>query len=133
MSRIITISEASSIAIHSMVLIAQSHDSLNVIKIAERTGSSKHHVAKILQRLVKEGFLNSNRGPAGGFSLRVPADQVSLLDIYETIEGRLSETSCPLEHQVCPFDKCLMGGIVTKMTREFRNYMGNEKLSDYLK
>ncbi|MCO5256082.1 MAG: Rrf2 family transcriptional regulator [Lentimicrobium sp.] len=133
MSKIITISEAASIAIHSMVLIAGAKDHLNVTQIAERMGSSRHHVAKILQRLVKEGYLRSNRGPAGGFTLNKPAGDVSLLEIYETIEGKLSETSCPLDHPVCPFDKCLMGNIVTKMTREFRKYMEEQKLSDYIK
>ena len=132
MSKVITISEAVSIAIHSMVLIAGAHDHLNVTQIAERMGSSRHHVAKILQRLVKEGYLRSNRGPAGGFTLNKPAGDVSLLEIYETIEGKLSETSCPLDHPVCPFDKCLMGNIVTKMTREFRKYMEEQKLSDYI-
>jgi len=132
MSKVITISEAASIAIHSMVLIAGAHDHLNVTQIAERMGSSRHHVAKILQRLVKEGYLRSNRGPAGGFTLNKPAGDVSLLEIYETIEGKLSETSCPLDHPVCPFDKCLMGNIVTKMTREFRKYMEEQKLSDYI-
>lgn len=132
MSKVITISEAASIAIHSMVLIAGAHDHLNVTQIAERMGSSRHHVAKILQRLVKEGYLRSNRGPAGGFTLNKPAGDVSLLEIYETIEGKLSETSCPLDHPVCPFDKCLMGNIVTKMTREFRRYMEEQKLSDYI-
>ncbi|SRR5690606_9814171 len=133
MSKVITISEAASIAFHSMVLIAGAHDHLNVTQIAERMGSSRHHVAKILQRLVKEGYLRSNRGPAGGFTLNKPAGDVSLLEIYETIEGKLSETSCPLDHPVCPFDKCLMGNIVTKMTREFRKYMEEQKLSDYIK
>jgi Rrf2 family protein len=133
MSKVITISEAASIAIHSMVLVAGANDYLNVTQIAERMGSSRHHVAKILQRLVKEGYLRSNRGPAGGFTLNKPAGDVSLLEIYETIEGKLSETSCPLDHPVCPFDKCLMGNIVTKMTREFRKYMEEQKLSDYIK
>ena len=131
MSKIITLSEAASIAIHSMVLIASSDEGLNVTKISERTGASKHHVAKIMQRLVKEGFLYSQRGPTGGFHLnKTPAD-ISLLNIYETIEGKLSDTTCPLAHPVCPFDKCLMGGIVTKMTKEFREHMSNQLLSDY--
>ena len=131
MSRIISISEAASIAIHSMVLIARSDEGLNVTKIAERTGASKHHVAKIMQRLVKEGFLFSQRGPTGGFHLNKTAGDISLLDIYETIEGKLSATTCPLAHPVCPFNKCLMGGIVTKMTNEFKDYMSNQLLSEY--
>ncbi len=132
MSRIISLSEASSIAIHSMVLIAASGENLNVQKIADRTGASKHHVAKILQRLVKEGYLNSTRGPSGGFFLNKAADDITLLDVYEVIEGKLSSTTCPLAHPICPFNKCLMGGIVTKMTNEFKEYMQNQRLSDYL-
>jgi Rrf2 family protein len=116
-----------------MVLIAASSENLNVLKIADRTGASKHHVAKILQRLVKEGYLGSNRGPSGGFYLNKAADEITLLDIYEVIEGKLSSTSCPLAHPICPFNKCLMGGIVTKMTNEFKEYMQNQRLSDYLK
>ena len=131
MSRIISISEAASIAIHSMVLIASADEGLNVTAIAERMGASKHHVAKIMQRLVKEGFLYSQRGPSGGFHLKKEPGDISMLDIFETIEGKLSETACPLEHPICPFDKCLMGGIVTKMTKEFKDYMSKQLLSDY--
>lgn len=131
MSRIISISEAASIAIHSMVLIASSKEGLNVTTIAERMGASKHHVAKIMQRLVKEGFLYSQRGPTGGFHLNKAPGDISMLDVFETIEGKLSETACPMEHPICPFDKCLMGGIVTKMTKEFKDYMSKQVLSDY--
>ncbi|MHC1775440.1 MAG: Rrf2 family transcriptional regulator [Lentimicrobium sp.] len=132
MSKIISLSEAASIAVHSMVLIASAKESLNVIKISERTGASRHHVAKILQRLVKEGFLNSSRGPAGGFILRIPAANVTLLQIYEAIEGKLEEASCPVDSPVCPFQKCLMGNIVSKMTREFKKYMSSQTLSDFI-
>lgn len=132
MSRVVTISEASSIAIHSLVLIAQSGESLNVNKISERMGASRHHVAKVMQRLVKEGFVSSNRGPTGGFALKVLPYDLNLLTIFEAIEGKLEETKCPLDHHICPFDHCLMGNIVQKMTAEFREYMGNKTLADLM-
>jgi DNA-binding IscR family transcriptional regulator len=46
MSKVVTISEAASIALHGMILIARSEPSINVMQIAELTGASKHHVAK---------------------------------------------------------------------------------------
>ena len=71
MSKVVTLSEAASIGLHGMILIAKAENEMvNVLKIAELTGSSKHHVAKVFQRLVKIGLLNSFRGPNGGFSLR---------------------------------------------------------------
>lgn len=132
MSKIFSLSEAGSIAIHSMVLIARSDNKLNVIKIAERTGSSKHHVAKVLQRLVKDDFLTSNRGPHGGFELKRPADEINLLDIYESIEGRIEINECPMDNLICPFDKCIFGNVISKMTQNFKDYMKDQKLADYI-
>lgn len=132
MPHTIAISEAASIAIHSLVLIAQSSNTMNVVKIAERTGSSKHHVAKVLQRLVKEGILNSNRGPSGGFYLRKPSNQITLLKIYEIIEGQIEITSCPMEHPVCPFDQCLMGNIVSRLSKDFRDYLESQTLANFI-
>lgn len=132
MSKIFSLSEAGSIAIHSMVLIAKSGTKLNVVKIAERTGSSKHHVAKVLQRLVKDDFLSSNRGPHGGFELKRSADDMNLLDIYEAIEGKIEIAKCPMNHQVCAFDKCLLSNVVSEMTQKFIEYMSSQTLSDYI-
>jgi len=132
MSKVFSLSEAASIAIHSMVLIARSEGMMNVNKIAERTGSSKHHVAKILQRLVKEDYLTSIRGPHGGFELNKSPEEINLLEIYETIEGRLSVTECPMENPICPFNKCILGNVVAEMTGKFREYLQGHTLQEYL-
>ncbi len=132
MAKVFSLSEAGSIAIHSMVLIAKAENKLNVIKISEQTGSSKHHVAKVLQRLVKDDFLVSNRGPHGGFKLKKPAGEINLLDVYESIEGTIEITDCPMDNPICPFEKCILGNIINDMTQTFKDYMGNQKLTDYL-
>lgn len=115
-----------------MVLIARSPENLNVLKIAEATGSSRHHVAKILQRLVKGNFLSSNRGPSGGFCLKKTPDEISLLQIYEAIDGPIIITECPMENTICPFDKCLIGNVVGKLTKEVMDFFEQQKLSAYL-
>lgn len=131
MARIIYLSEAGSIAIHSMVLIAKSEHKLNVNRISEATGSSRHHVAKVLQRLVKEGYLSSLRGPLGGFALKIPLETINLLEIYEAIEGKIENNDCPMDNQICAFDKCLMGNLVKTMTEQFREYMQSQTLNLY--
>lgn len=133
MAKIFSLSEAASIAIHSVVLIAQSDKTMNVKMIAERTGSSRHHVAKILQRLVKEDYLSSVRGPHGGFKLIRDPKDITLLEIYETIEGHLSISECPMDNPICPFDKCIMGNIVSEMTSRFREYLTENTLDQYIK
>jgi len=58
--------------------------------IAEACGIPSGHLLKILQQLVRAQILSSERGPAGGFVLRKPADEISLLEIVEAIEGPIS-------------------------------------------
>jgi len=71
MPKLFSLSDASSIAIHAMVLVAKSEGMINVNKIAETTHTSRHHVAKVMQRLAKDGFITSTRGPSGGFILKM--------------------------------------------------------------
>lgn len=133
MSRIVGISEAASIAIHVMVLIARSeNNNMNVNKLSELTGASRNHIAKVMQRLVKFSFVKSTRGPSGGFVLSKAPSEISLLNIYEAIEGEMALADCPFDKNICPFDKCLMNGIVHRMTDEFREYFKSQKLSDLL-
>lgn len=132
MSKVITLSEAVSIGIHGVILIAKGEGLINVKHIAEATDTSKHHVAKIMQRLVKEGFLESHRGPNGGFKLKKKAHEISLLHIWESIEGKLEATQCPLDKHICPFDKCIMNSVTYKMTIEFKEYLTAQTLDKYL-
>ncbi|MDY0076607.1 MAG: Rrf2 family transcriptional regulator [Bacteroidales bacterium] len=132
MSKIVTLTEAASIALHGMIIVAKSEKMANVIQIAELTGSSKHHVAKIFQRLVKDNFLESHRGPTGGFTLKKDPADVKLLDIYESIEGKIEVTTCPLDKHICPFDKCIMDNVTRKMTVDFRDHLKSHTLKDYL-
>ncbi len=132
MSKIFSLSEASSIAIHSMVLIARAENGINVVKITEFTGFSKNHIAKVLQRLVKSDMLKSVRGPSGGFSLKKEPRDYTLLSIYEAIEGPIEETDCPLAYDACNFDKCIMGTVINSMTTEFKKFLKKQTLDKYL-
>ena len=133
MSHIVNISEAATIGIHVVVLIARSkNNNMNVKKLSELTGASKNHIAKVMQRLVKDNFVKSTRGPAGGFVLNMAPEDISLLKIYESIEGELSLSKCPFDQQICPFEECLMGGIVHKVTEELREYFENKTVKELM-
>ena len=131
MPKIVTLSDAASIGIHSIVLIAKSKTYINVQSLAKITDDSKHHVAKVMHILVLNGFISSVRGPKGGFKLNKPPEEISLLDVYESIEGKLEQTQCPSNKSKCPFATCLLQNITNKMTMEFRNYL-KEKTLDKL-
>ena len=50
-----------------------------VKQIAARTSAPSHFLSKILQQLARETLLRSNKGPTGGFCLRMPAMSALLL------------------------------------------------------
>ncbi|HQP03979.1 MAG: Rrf2 family transcriptional regulator [Bacteroidales bacterium] len=132
MSKVIAISEAAGIALHSMVLIARSENSINATEIANISESSRHHVAKILQRLVKSGLISSVRGPSGGFRLKKSADIITLLEIYEAIEGKIALTSCPFDHEKCVMGKCILQQIANKVSDDFVRYLSETHLNTVL-
>lgn len=68
-----------------------------VKNIAAETGIPPHFLAKILQDLARDGFLHSSKGPRGGFRLRQPADDISMLKIVEAADG------------VGRYDRCIGG------------------------
>lgn len=132
MANIINFSEAASIGIHGMIVIARSDKPLNAIELSNILNKSKHHIGKVLQRLVKEGFLDSFRGPTGGFSMKANPAEVSFLDIYSAIEGKVVIKKCERLDKICPADKCIFDTITSKMTMDFINHMKGEILSEYI-
>ncbi|MDG5800088.1 Rrf2 family transcriptional regulator [Marinilabiliaceae bacterium ANBcel2] len=132
MSRVVAFSEAAAIGLHSMVVIVRNNRVLNAAEIADLISSSKHHVSKVMQRLAKSGFVASTRGPSGGFYLKIAPDELSLLNIYEAIEGKIEDGSCPARKEKCPFNECILGDASQNITFEVKEYLSSKTLSDYI-
>jgi Rrf2 family protein len=58
-------------------------------------------LTKILQPLIKEGIVGSQRGVGGGFFLRKDPDEVSLLDVVVAQEGPLYLNDCLSDGESC--------------------------------
>ena len=131
MSHLMKISEAASLALHVMAFLAGRPLRMVTAKeAAARLRVSEAHLAKVLQRLAKAGLVRSTRGQKGGFTLKKPAREIPLLEIYETIEGRLEETSCLVGVPICLGEECVLGGLLKKVDDEARAYLTRTRLSD---
>ncbi len=129
MTKVINISEATQLALHSMVYIAKSNgSSVTTKQIADTLGASDNHLSKVMQRLVKSGFVKSNRGPSGGFTMAMDPNVITLYDIYEAIEGKIDTNPCPFGKNECFFDKCIFGNEVSRLSNEFINYFRKTRL-----
>ena len=134
MTCLLRLTDAAALAFHAMVLIAQRPKALvSTGEIASTLGASEAHLSKVLQRLTRAGLLQSTRGPKGGFALARPAGRISLLQVYEAIEGPFRPTSCLLGHPVCAGRSCIFGNLLTNINREVHEYLSNTKLSAFAK
>lgn len=132
MGNIVRLSEAATIGLHAMVVVATEGKAINVIKISEKIDSSRHHVAKVMQKLSRSGLLSSTRGPSGGFILKKQPEEITLFDIYKAVEGEPSSNGCPADKEECPFIKCIFDNIANKLSLEFKDYMEQKRLSTYV-
>ncbi len=60
-----------------------------------------HFLGKILQNLTKKGLLRSEKGPRGGFSLGMPAEDITLFHIVDAIDGADFTRTCVLGFPEC--------------------------------
>lgn len=123
------ISQRASIALHALTILANSQGRVRSSKdMALFLNESEAHMSKVLQRLGKAGFVGAMRGPNGGFFLKRPAKDISLLNIYEAMEGPVKETKCLLDRKVCASD-CMFGDLVIRVDREVKKYMSEKTLN----
>jgi len=130
-SNILGISEAASLGLHAMVLLAANTDNVVTTKvIADCLGVSEAHLSKVLQRLARFGLVTSLRGPGGGFALSSKGREVRLLDVYEAIEGPLEPADCLFRVPICRGNKCILGGVLKTLNRQVKRYLAQTKLSE---
>lgn len=61
-------------------------------------------LTKILQPLIKEGIVGSQRGVGGGFYLIKPPEEITLLDVVKAEEGPLYLNHCIAQEGICDKD-----------------------------
>lgn len=133
MAAIVNLTESSLIALHGLVLVARAAlKPVSVKRFASVLGASENTVAKVMQRLVKAGFLRSSRGPKGGFLMARPAREVTLLSIYEAMEGKVETDTCPFGKKICVFGECIFGDFMSEIAADFRARFSGKTLADYI-
>jgi len=80
----------------------------NAGQLALDTGLPAPTVQKLVSRLVSAGLLVSARGAGGGLGLARSADEISLADIIEAVEGPIALTPCVegISHDCAPGLAC---------------------------
>ena len=130
MAKLFNASDAAALALHAMTYLARSKGKLvRTGEIAEHYNVSEAHLAKVTNRLKKEGLVNTTRGPRGGLSLSKSADEITLKEVYEAIEGPFELSRCMFGLPVCDGNGCLLGVFFKEVADVVEGMMTETKLS----
>ena len=70
-------------------------------EIAEEYGISATLMAKVLQKLAKQGLVGAKHGSSGGYQLAKEPNRISALEVITSIDGPVLITSCVTSHGAC--------------------------------
>ena len=88
-------------------------------------------LAKILQRLVKSGFLKSQHGTHGGYALARDAKSISAYEVIRAIDGPLFITSCVTIHGDCEqSDLCTIREPLRKVNQGIEDVLRSISIGD---
>jgi Rrf2 family protein len=122
-------SEAASIAIHATLWLAQQPERLaRSADVCKRFGFSEAHFAKVMQALGRAGLVESVRGPRGGTRLARPPAAITLLEVYEALDGPFNEDRCLLSPRVCAGRCCPLGREITRLNMALRKTLAGATL-----
>jgi len=77
---------------------------LSATELSVETGVPLPTAQKLMGQLAGRGLLRSVRGASGGFSLAKAAQDISLADIVEAVEGPIAMTVCSEGRTDCALD-----------------------------
>jgi Rrf2 family protein len=84
-------------ALRAMVhLAAESPEARTTDQIAAATLVPRAYLSKVLQSLVRQGLIQSQRGIGGGITLAKPPEKLTILEIVNAVEPIQRIKTCPL-------------------------------------
>ena len=76
------------------VAVNDSDEAVSSADIAKREGISIAYLEQLLNKLRRNGLIESIRGPKGGYVLSRSASEITVADIVRTLEGSIYPVDC---------------------------------------
>jgi Rrf2 family protein len=84
----ISVTSKSRYAVVALAELARSGDRpVPIATIAERRAMPVQFLEQLFSTLRRNGFLTSHRGVKGGYTLARPADEISVLEVVQALDG----------------------------------------------
>lgn len=95
------VTRKSDLAVRALRSLAETGGRVKGPALADAVGSTSGFLSQVLTPLVRAGWVRSDPGPAGGYSLAVDLGSVSVFAVIEAIEGPTDSGRCVLADRPC--------------------------------
>ena len=112
---------AADYAVRVLVYLARKETGARATReeIVEATAVPSAFLKRIIQTLVRSHLVVAQRGARGGCSLALPADQISVLRVIESIDSPLEISKCIVDSSACPrAGCCAFRGLLSQLQRD---------------
>lgn len=118
------IAKSAGYALHALMYMVRHSTQLPVtaVTVAKAEGIPSDYLAKIFQQLAKGRFVKAIRGRKRGYVFARPPEQITLLELFETIEGGPLFDDCFMRHCACggTSENCRIFSIWAEATRRIK-------------
>ena len=106
----------------------------DIDEIAKDQHVPASYLAKLFQTLARKGFIQSFRGPDGGFALSKEPAEITLLQVIESVEGPICLNYCLLRVGACSRDKvCPVHDVWSEAQKRFLDLLSKVTFEDLVK
>ena len=95
------ITQEADYALRIVALLASRDSLVDANTIADEAGITQRFALKILRKLSIGEVVSSQKGANGGYRLARNADEITLKDIIELIDGEIAISKCLSQEHVC--------------------------------
>jgi Rrf2 family protein len=117
------------IAVKHLALHRDQH-ACSASEISDEYGISATLMAKVLQRLARQGLVAAKHGSSGGYQLAKDPGRISALDVISAIDGPVLITSCVTSHGTCDAtDRCSVREPLRRVNESILNVLSTVTIS----
>jgi Rrf2 family nitric oxide-sensitive transcriptional repressor len=121
-------------ALRTLIYLAGNPGRASAGQVASFFRISKDHVAKVVQTLVRHGYVRSIRGLGGGIELARRPDDITIGRVILDFEGNLHLLECIGVENVCTIQPgCRLRGVLAHAERLQCDYLNSVRLSDVVR
>jgi Rrf2 family transcriptional regulator, cysteine metabolism repressor len=104
---------------------------LSLTEIAASQELSEKYLESLFGILRSAGLVRSQRGAQGGYVLARPAEQITLRQVFDVLEGQEAYVPCTLDHNACQrWTNCVTQEVWAQMYAASMHVLESTTLAD---